>query len=151
MWFRINSYWFWIYYRITWRAGVAQSVHWLTKDMTTGVLSPASAKNFFFYSLWWDRLLAHPSSYPVVTRCPFPEVKHGRVVTLTTHPHLAPPPPPSSDPSPQSVITACTRNCFTFTEVHVSLPLSVHPPDWPPHMYLRASVNKLWLIGFHRA
>jgi hypothetical protein len=33
---------------------------------------------------------AHPASYPVDNKGPFPEVKCGRRVKLTTHPHLVP-------------------------------------------------------------
>jgi hypothetical protein len=33
---------------------------------------------------------AHPASFPMGTGCPFPRVKRGRGVTLTTHPHLVP-------------------------------------------------------------
>jgi hypothetical protein len=33
---------------------------------------------------------AHPASYPMSTGGPFPWVKRGRGVTLTTHPHPAP-------------------------------------------------------------
>jgi hypothetical protein len=32
----------------------------------------------------------HPASYPMSTGGPFREVKRGRKVTLTTHPHLVP-------------------------------------------------------------
>jgi hypothetical protein len=33
---------------------------------------------------------AHPASYPMSNRGPFPDVKSGRSVTLITHPHLMP-------------------------------------------------------------
>jgi hypothetical protein len=72
------------------RPGVAQSVQCLTISWTAGVRSPAEAKDTSSSPCVQTSSEAHPASYPVGTRGPFPGVKHGRGMTLTTHPHLIP-------------------------------------------------------------
>jgi hypothetical protein len=53
----------------------------------TGVRSPTEAEDFSS-SLCGSG--AHPASCAMVTRGPFPRVKRGQGVMLTTHPHLVP-------------------------------------------------------------
>jgi hypothetical protein len=62
----------------------------MTADWTTGVLSPAEAKDFFSSLCVQTSSEAHPPSYPMGTGGRFVGVKRGRFVTLATHPHLVP-------------------------------------------------------------
>jgi hypothetical protein len=54
------------------------------------LLSCTPAIYFCFYCRLQTSSGAHPASYPMGTGGPFPGVKRGRGVTLTTHPHLVP-------------------------------------------------------------
>jgi hypothetical protein len=51
---------------------------------------PAGAKDFSSNLCVQTGSGAHPASCPMGSRGPFPVVKRGRGVTLTTHPHLVP-------------------------------------------------------------
>jgi hypothetical protein len=66
------------------------SVNCLTTDWTTGVRSTAEAKTFSFSSSLCVQTSSeiHPDSYPMGTGVLFQRVKHGRGMTLITHPHL---------------------------------------------------------------
>jgi hypothetical protein len=60
-------------------------------DWVTGFRSLAGAKDFSSSLCVQTSSEAHPASYPMGIRGPFPGgVKRGRDVTLTTHPHLVP-------------------------------------------------------------
>jgi hypothetical protein len=72
------------------RDAAAQSVWRLTTGWMIGVRSPIEAEDFSSSLCIQTGSGAHPASYPMGTGCPFPEVKRGRGVTLTTHPHLVP-------------------------------------------------------------
>jgi hypothetical protein len=65
------------------------SVQCLTTNWTPGVRSPAEAKGFSSSLRVQTSSEAHPA-YPMGTGGPFPVVKRGRGVRLTTHPHLVP-------------------------------------------------------------
>jgi hypothetical protein len=71
-------------------ARIAQSLQCLTTDWMTGVRCPTYAKDFSSSLCVQTSTEAHPASYPMDTGGPFPRVKRGRVVTLTTQPHLVP-------------------------------------------------------------
>jgi hypothetical protein len=58
------------------------------KTITTGVRSPAEAKDFSSSLCAQTCSEAHPASYQMGTGGPFQGVNRGRGVTLTTHPHL---------------------------------------------------------------
>jgi hypothetical protein len=62
----------------------------LTTDWTTGVRSLAEIKDSSSSVYVHSSSEAHPASCPMSTGGPFPGVKRGRGVTLTTHPHLVP-------------------------------------------------------------
>jgi hypothetical protein len=68
--------------------GLAQSVQCLTTDWMTWVQTPPEDISSSLCVRTSSE--AHPASYPMGTRDPFPAVKHGRDVTLSTHPHLVP-------------------------------------------------------------
>jgi hypothetical protein len=68
-------------------AAVAHSVS-VTTDWTTGVRSPTEAEDFPSSLRVQTGSGAHPASCPMGTGGPFPGVKRGRCVMLTTHPHL---------------------------------------------------------------
>jgi hypothetical protein len=55
---------------------------------TIGFRSPAGAKDFPSSLCVQTSSEAHPASCTMRTGGPFPGAKHGRGVTLTTHPHL---------------------------------------------------------------
>jgi hypothetical protein len=55
--------------------------------LATGVRSPAEEEDFFASLCVQTSSEAHPASCPLG---PFPVVKRGRWITLTTHPHLVP-------------------------------------------------------------
>jgi hypothetical protein len=57
-------------------------------DRAIGVQSPAGAKDFSSILCVQTGSGAHPASCPMCTRVLSLGVKHGRGVTLTTHPHL---------------------------------------------------------------
>jgi hypothetical protein len=59
-------------------------------DRAIGVRSPAGAKDFSSSLCVQTGSGAHPASCPVGTGGPFPGVKRGRGVMLTTHPYLVP-------------------------------------------------------------
>jgi hypothetical protein len=68
---------------------VAQSVQCLATDWTTGLsrLDPRQRRENISSSLCVQTGSgAHPASCTIGTGGPFPGVKRGRVVTLTTHP-----------------------------------------------------------------
>jgi hypothetical protein len=65
------------------KAGVAQSVC-LTTEWTTGVRSPAEAKDFSSSLCVQTSSEAHPTSHPLVPRVLFLGVKLG--LDVTTHP-----------------------------------------------------------------
>jgi hypothetical protein len=72
---------------------VAQSVQCLATGWTTGRsrFDPRRRRNYFPSSLCIQTGSgAHPASCTMGTGGPFPGVKRGRGVTLTTHPHLVP-------------------------------------------------------------
>jgi hypothetical protein len=58
----------------------------MTTDWKTGVRSPAEAKDFSSILCVQTSSEAHPASYAMGTGDPFPGVKRGQVMTLTTHP-----------------------------------------------------------------
>jgi hypothetical protein len=70
---------------VAYSAGTAQSVQCLTTDWTTGIRSPAEAKDFS--SSFWVQTSSEtlPASYRMGTGGPFSGVKRGRSVTLNTH------------------------------------------------------------------
>jgi hypothetical protein len=74
--------------RRQWRAGVPQSVYCVTTDWTTGIRSPAEAKDFSSNLCVQTSSEAHRASDPMGTGGPFPGVKRGRGVTLTTQLHV---------------------------------------------------------------
>jgi hypothetical protein len=55
-------------------------------DLAIEVRSPAGANDFSCILCVQTGFGAHPASCPMGTGGPFPGVKHGRGVTLTTHP-----------------------------------------------------------------
>jgi hypothetical protein len=59
-------------------------------DRAIGVRSPAEAKDFPSNLCVQTGSGAHPASYTKGTGGPFPGVKRGEGMTLTTHPHLVP-------------------------------------------------------------
>jgi hypothetical protein len=59
-------------------------------SLRKSVRSLAEARNFSFSLCVQTSSEAHPASYPMGIEGPFPVVKRGRGVTLTTHPHLVP-------------------------------------------------------------
>jgi hypothetical protein len=59
-------------------------------DRAIGVRSPAGAKDFSSILCVQTGSGVHPASSPMGTGGPFPGVKRGRGVMLTTHPHLVP-------------------------------------------------------------
>jgi hypothetical protein len=69
---------------------VAQSVSDYGLDWAIGVRSPAWAKDFSSNLCVQTGSGAHPASCTMGAGGPFPGAKRGRVVTLTTHPHLVP-------------------------------------------------------------
>jgi hypothetical protein len=72
--------------RVSWRCPVS-----IVCDcrLDEGVRYLAAEKNFFFSSLCAQTSSdAHPAPYPVSTSGPFPGIKRGLGVTLTTHPQL---------------------------------------------------------------
>jgi hypothetical protein len=58
----------------------------LATDWTTGVWSPAEEKNFYSSLCVQASSDAYPTSCPLCTGGPFPPVKRGRRMTLSTHP-----------------------------------------------------------------
>jgi hypothetical protein len=66
-------------------AGVARSVSCVTADWTTGVRSRQRQRIFPVAIV--SRPALRPTQYPIQW---VPWVKRGRIVTLTTHPHLLP-------------------------------------------------------------
>jgi hypothetical protein len=71
--------------------GVARStVSYRLDSRATGFRSPAEAEDFSSSLFVQTSCEVHPASYPIGYRGPFRGVKHGRVVTLTTHLHLVP-------------------------------------------------------------
>jgi hypothetical protein len=67
-------------------AWVAQLVQCLTTDWTTGIRSPAEARDFFLKPLV-SRPALRPTQPPIPS---MPGEKRGRGVMLTTYPHLVP-------------------------------------------------------------
>jgi hypothetical protein len=59
------------------------------EDRAIEVRFPAEAKNFSSSLCVQTGSGAHPPSCPMGTGGPFPWVKRGRSMTLTTHPHLS--------------------------------------------------------------
>jgi hypothetical protein len=59
-------------------------------DQAIGVRSPAGAKDFSSSLCVQTGSWAHPASCPMGTGGPFPGVKRGRGVMLTTHAHPVP-------------------------------------------------------------
>jgi hypothetical protein len=59
-------------------------------DRAIGVLYPTEAKDFSCSLCVQTGSGAHPASCTMGIEGTFPGAKHGRGVTLTTHPHLAP-------------------------------------------------------------
>jgi hypothetical protein len=57
---------------------------------TIGIRSPTGAQDFSSSPYIQTSSGAHPASYPMGTRGPFPRDKHGWGITLTTNPHLVP-------------------------------------------------------------
>jgi hypothetical protein len=92
----------------------------LTLDWTTGVRSPTEAKDFSSSLRVQSSSEAHPASYPMGTGGPFPGVKRGPGVTLTTHPHLVPRSRMSrsfiSSPLSACMAVADSFNYFTFPD-----------------------------------
>jgi hypothetical protein len=72
---------------IIWGLGWLSQYSVLTTDWTTGVRSPTEAKDFSSTLCVQTSSEIHPASYRMGNRSPFPEVKRGRGVTLTTHPN----------------------------------------------------------------
>jgi hypothetical protein len=71
---------------------VAQSVQYLTTDWINRVLTLAEAKEFSSSLSVQTSYEAHPASYPMGTRGPFPGLNCGRDMTLTTQSFLLPRP-----------------------------------------------------------
>jgi hypothetical protein len=72
------------------RSRVVQSVQWLATDWATGVRSPAEAEDFYFTLFAQPALGPTQPSVQWIQGIPYPRVKDGRVVMLTTHPLLVP-------------------------------------------------------------
>jgi hypothetical protein len=64
-------------------------IYCLTTGWTTGVLSPAEARDFSSSFRVQTSSEVHPTSYPIGTGGPFPGIKLGRGMTLTTPPSIA--------------------------------------------------------------
>jgi hypothetical protein len=99
---------------------LSQYSDWLrtgTMDWTTGVRYPTEAEDFSSCLCVQTGSEARPASYPMGTRSPFPGVKRGRGVTLTTHPHLVPRLRMSRSYtfSPPMCLHGMYRDGFTFT------------------------------------
>jgi hypothetical protein len=77
---------------IHWEPGSSVSIvsDYELDNRAIGVRSPAGAKDFFSILCVQTGSGAHPASCTMGTEGPFPRVKRGRGVTLTTHPHLLP-------------------------------------------------------------
>jgi hypothetical protein len=69
-----------------WWPKFLQKHHHISTVPARGSIS-GRGKGFFLYPPFPDQL-CHPASYPVGTGGPFPGVKRGRGLTLTTHPNL---------------------------------------------------------------
>jgi hypothetical protein len=72
------------------RVGVAQSVKCVTTDWTTGrpKFDPWQRREDISSSFYVQTgSEAHPASFPMGIGVLSPGIKHGRVVTLTTHPN----------------------------------------------------------------
>jgi hypothetical protein len=78
------------------------------------VRSPAEVRDFSFNLYVQTSSEAHPASCPMGIGGPFPGVKRGRGVTLTTHPHLMPRPWKSRSYtfSPHCASIGLLWNCF---------------------------------------
>jgi hypothetical protein len=71
---------------------------------------------------------AHPASYSMGTGGPFPWVKRGRGVTLTTHRHLVPMSRVSKSytSSPPKLFTACSGTALHYSTVRQIIPVDTH-------------------------
>jgi hypothetical protein len=78
----------------------------------------------------------HPASCPMGTGGPFPGLKGGRDVTLTTHPHLVPRSWMSRSllPLPPSAFMACSGTALFFF---------YHQVTWQPDRHISTVANKL--------
>jgi hypothetical protein len=85
-------------------------------DRSIGVRSPAGAKDFSYSLCVQTGSRAHPASSTMGTGGPFPGVKRGRGVTLTTHPHLVPRSRMSRiyTPLPPSASMACSGTALPY-------------------------------------
>jgi hypothetical protein len=90
-------------------------------DRVIGVRSPAGAEDFSSSLCVQTGSEAHPASCTMGIGGPFPGVKHGRGVMLTTHPHLVPRSRMSGSytPLPPSVSMACRGTALLFTLLKV--------------------------------
>jgi hypothetical protein len=89
---------------------------------TAGVRSPAGAKGFSSSLCVQTGSEAHPASCTMGTGGPFPGVKRGQGVTLTTHPNLVPRSGMSrsytSSPPPRASVACSGTAFFNHTQTH---------------------------------
>jgi hypothetical protein len=74
----------------SWGSSVSIVSDYGLDDRVIGDRSQAGAKDFSSNVCVQTCSEAHPASCTMNTRGPFPGAKRGRVMTLTTHPHLVP-------------------------------------------------------------
>jgi hypothetical protein len=98
-------------------------------DRAIAVRSPAEVKGFFLQPLCPDRLWDQPSLLYNGYRGSFPrELKRGRGVKLTTHPHLVPRSRMSrsyTSSPPPSVPVACCATGLLYCRLYTNLSLSL--------------------------
>jgi hypothetical protein len=77
-------------FRGSWVSSVSTVCDFGLDNRAIGVRSPAGTKDFSSSLFVQTGSGAHPASCTMGTGGPFPGVKRGRGVMLTTHPHLMP-------------------------------------------------------------
>jgi hypothetical protein len=97
-------------------------------DRAIDVRSPAEARDFSSTLSVQTGSRVHPASCPMGTGGPFPGLKRGLGVTLTTHPHLVPRSRSrmsrSHTPLPPSAFMACSGTALAFSYVVLRRPTS---------------------------
>jgi hypothetical protein len=101
-------------------------------DLATEVRPSVQAKGFFLWPLCPARLWGPPSLLYKGYQGPSPELKRGRGVTLTTHPHLVPRSRMSRSciPIPTGALVACSGTALacSFTTMKLIICLQVSYP-----------------------
>jgi hypothetical protein len=102
----------------SWGSSVSIVSDYGLDDQAIGVWSPPGAKDFSSNLCVQTGSEAHPVSCTMGTGSPFPGVKHGRGMTLTTHLHLVPRSRMSRSytSSPTSTTMACKLLYFFFCD-----------------------------------